>query len=397
MLFRSTFLLESPVPLFSYQQEIVQSLNKWIGDSNSARTALVSLPTGAGKTRTGLWFFREQLECGRVRRLLWIAPSNELVEQAVETAKALWSEFPGAPQLDVSVGTLTLGSTRADESIAFFCTAQLAAKRLDDLRRLSADLLIFDEAHQSVARTFREIIRCQVTQNEGRVVGLSATPGRASADEGEDLQDIFHGNLITSKELGRAPVPALRQSGVLSDLAIETIPLPSQWDQVRVVSLTDRSLSIDELALHPSRFWATIETIRNLPDNAKTLVFGASIAHCYALTAVLQTEGISAVTLSHHTSPSKRRSVLTQFAIGETRVLLNKVLLATGYDCPAITDVVLASPIRSPILWEQIIGRASRGPAVGGTRVGRIWELDDHRKMHNRVLSYARFLADLWS
>ena len=78
-------------------------------------------------------------------------------------------------------------------------------------------------------------------------------------------------------------------------------------------------------------------------------------------------------------------------------VLLNKHLLAAGYDCPAVSDVVLASPLRSAILWEQVLGRVSRGPSVGGTEVGRVWELDDHRSMHSKVLSSARFLGDLWS
>jgi DNA repair protein RadD len=94
---------------------------------------------------------------------------------------------------------------------------------------------------------------------------------------------------------------------------------------------------------------------------------------------------------------ARGRQVLARFEAGEISVLLNKQLLPAGYDCPAISDVVLASPVRSSILWEQILGRVSRGPAVGGTVAGRVWELDDHRAMHSKVLSYARFLGDLWS
>jgi DNA repair protein RadD len=112
--------------------------------------------------------------------------------------------------------------------------------------------------------------------------------------------------------------------------------------------------------------------------------------------AALRDIGLRAETISHNTEPKLRQRILMRFGSGDIDILLNKSILATGYDCPAITDVVLASPIRSPILWEQILGRASRGPAVGGTKVGCIWELDDHRQMHGQVMSYLRYMKDLW-
>lgn len=392
-----SFMVASTEPLFSYQQEIVDKLEAWMGRGNEDNRALVSLPTGGGKTRTALWFFRRNVEHGRLRRLLWVAPSTELVQQAVDTLRALWRDFSGAPPVEVTVNSLAPSKGTGPMARAVFVTAQLAAKRLDELRRFAADLLVFDEAHQAVARTFHEIIRCQLSCNSGFIVGLSATPGRATVDEGDDLQDIFANHLVTADKLGRQPVAALREQGVLSALKMHLIDLPDQWEQIRIKSIEGKSLSLDELAIHPARFWATVDAIKGIPARSKVLVFGASLAHCYALTGALRAADISAETISHNTQPQRRASILARFAAGEFDVLLNKTLLATGYDCPAITDVVLASPIRSPILWEQILGRASRGPAVGGTAIGRVWELDDHRKLHGRVLSYARFLGDLWS
>ena len=106
--------------------------------------------------------------------------------------------------------------------------------------------------------------------------------------------------------------------------------------------------------------------------------------------------GKESAVLTHLTPATRRESILGRFAAGEIPVLFNKTLLATGYDCPGVTDVVLATPIRSAILWEQMLGRASRGPAVGGTEVGYVWELDDHRNMHHRVMSYVRYRGELW-
>jgi superfamily II DNA or RNA helicase len=273
----------------------------------------------------------------------------------------------------------------------------MAARRLNAIEHFSPDILIFDEAHQATARTFRSVIRTGLKRKGARVVGLSATPGRSVDGESDDLRSLFGGRLMTSAELGARPVEALVARGILAKLVINTIQLPKQWDSVRVRRSTGAALSIDQLALNSARFWATVDAVNALGPQARVLVFGASLAHLYALAGALSSRGVTSGIVSYATAPNRRSELLRRFAVGEVRVLLNKQLLATGYDCPAITDVVLASPIRSPIMWEQILGRASRGPAVGGTNVGNIWELDDHRAMHTAVLSSARFLGDLWS
>ena len=217
------------------------------------------------------------------------------------------------------------------------------------------------------------------------------------SDEGDDLRDLFGDRLLISSELGKAPVEALISRGVLSKLEIGLLPLPAHWDSTRVRSIGRRFLSIEELSLGLARFWSVVDIVESRPASARTLVFCASLAHCYALAGALTERGVEAAVVSHATDPIRRQNLLARFKAGELSVLLNKHLLAAGYDCPAVSDVVLASPIRSAILWEQILGRVSRGPSVGGTALGHVWELDDHRSMHSKVLSYARFLGDLWS
>lgn len=392
------FILSAIDPIFSYQRQIVDSLSTWTAEERARRAALVSLPTGGGKTRTGLWFLREQIQARKLGRAIWIAPSAELVQQAVETAKALWTQFPNGPQVRAVVNSLDVQPDRNSITNAMaFVTAQLAAKRLDGVRKFAADCMIFDEAHQAVARTFAAVVRGQLAVPNSRVIGLSATPGRSLPDEEESLSDLFADTLITAPELGNDPVAALRSRGVLAKLEVNRIELPPQWDRVRVSSAKGPALSIDDLALHPARFWATVGTIEGLKAGAKALVFCASLAHCYALAGALESRQVSTAVISHKTPSTRRASLLARFAAGEIPVLLNKTILATGYDCPTLSDVVLATPIRSAILWEQILGRASRGPAVGGKKVGRIWELDDHRKLHGRVLSYARYLGEIWT
>jgi DNA repair protein RadD len=390
-------VLKSQDALFSYQQEIVDGLHTWFCQQDNHRGTLVSLPTGAGKTRTAVWFARELATRQLARTVLWVAPSSELVEQAVGCIEDLWTRFAGAPSTELLINTFGDGNKSRQDLRVFVCTAQLAARRLETLADLNIDLLVFDEAHQAVARTFRQVISRVLESGKARAVGLSATPGRATEDESEDLRDLFKGQIITASELGKSPVEHLIQKGVLSALEVSLLPLPEHHEGSRVRSLDRRYLSLDDLALTAARFWAVVDVIESRPQTSKTLVFGASLAHCYALAGALHKKAESVAVVSHSTAPSRRKDILQRFAAGTIDVLLNKSLLATGYDCPSMSDVVLASPIRSPILWEQVLGRVSRGPSVGGTKVGRVWELDDHRAMHRQVLSYARFLGDLWS
>ncbi len=390
-----TLTLPTAIPLFSYQREVVSRLHEWMEACNGGGGALVSLPTGAGKTRTATWFCRELIERGRVKRVLWIAPAVELVEQAVSCIKDMWDRFPGTSAVEVVVNDVPgRGGRRASVTVAL-CTAQLASKRLAAVEKFGPDVVVFDEAHQAVARTFRAIVR-HVLRCGAAVVGLSATPGRSVEDEGEDLRELFGNTLITSKELGGDPVGALIKRGVLSKLQVNTLGLPAQWDSIRVRRLDARTLSVDELALNRHRFWSVVEAVAGLGREARTIVFGGSLAHCYALAGAIRARGVRVGMVSNVTSSVERREVLRQFSTGDVDVVVNKRILATGYDCPNVTDVILTTPVRSSILWEQILGRVSRGPAVGGGDVGRVWEFDDHRLMHKRVLSYARFLGQLW-
>lgn len=391
------------VALFPYQKEATEKLTRWFEDDRSSapRTAMLSLPTGAGKTRTAVAFVRSVLlqhEGADRQRILWTAPTVELVEQAVNTVRAIWSDYAPSPQLECFVNTFpdvgALGKKKCNHMC--FVTSQMASRRLEQIREYNACLLVFDEAHQAAARTYAQIVRAQISSDSGRAVGLSATPGRSVVEEGADLASLFSGPVITAEALGSDPIAFLRNSGVLAKLEFERIDLPEAWEGVRVTTLAKRSASLDALALNRYRFWGVVDAVAKLGSGRKSLVFGSSIAHCEAMEIALRQRDVRCATISYELSDADRRNRLKKFESGQLDVLLNKTILATGYDCGAITDVILATPIRSPILWEQIVGRACRGPAVGGTATATIWELDDHRRMHGQLQSYMRFLGDVW-
>jgi len=48
-------------------------------------------------------------------------------------------------------------------------------------------------------------------------------------------------------------------------------------------------------------------------------------------------------------------------------VLCNYGVLTTGFDAPKTSAVIIARPTKSLILYCQMVGRAMRGPTVGGS------------------------------
>lgn len=106
--------------------------------------------------------------------------------------------------------------------------------------------------------------------------------------------------------------------------------------------------------------------------------------------------GTRAAAVSSRDDGRVRRRRLTAFERGELSVIANKQLLATGYDCPAVRHVILATRIGSPVLFEQIVGRASRGPRVGGHARSTVWQFEDHVAMHGLPQSYGRYRDHDW-
>lgn len=388
------YSLRRPPALFDYQEEVVERVVSHWAQGHSR--VMASLPTGGGKTRVGLWLVREQLLRNGAECVLWVAPATELVEQARATLDSFW--FDGGASRGVRVKTHhvepVVRPPRHEAGTITLCTVQLATSRLRQGIAYDPDVVVFDEAHQAAAKTYRNVIEKLSGESDIKILGLTATPGRARTEETHKLSSLFNDNLVVPNGLGSDPLNALRKKGVLAQLELCRIPLPREWEFVRVTSRDLGGPSVEELSLHAARFWAVVRTAIEVSQQRRCLVFGASIAHCEALAAAIESEGVEVEVVSHEQRKDERDKKINAFKLGFISVLINKNIMSTGYDDPELGDVILTSPIRSPIQWEQIVGRISRGPAVGGTDLARVWELDDHHALHERVMAAQRFSGE---
>lgn len=386
--------------LFDYQEDLAERILETATRSSSR--ALLALPTGGGKTRTAVAATLRLISSGRAENVLWIAPSKELLDQAFETTRVVWRSLARAPTvfLNRCHASGTVDRVLDAPSIQFITPQMLGSRSRTGGLGQTFDLVVFDEAHFAIAPTFARSVLSIVntTAHKAPLIGLSATPGRRDERGTNELASLFGGNLLTSKLLRPNALQVLRARGVLADVRFELLPIPKVVGQrVAVSSLAQLAASKKHLQYDRARFWASVAGIEKAVSAGQTLVFCASIMHAHALSAALNARSQKTRVVSAATPLKTREQILADFGAKRVAVLLNKSLLATGYDCPSVSQIVIATAVGSPILFEQIVGRASRGPAVGGNEKAVVASLDNLLQLHGMPASYHRFEDYDWS
>ncbi|MCI5221654.1 MAG: ATP-dependent helicase, partial [Candidatus Electrothrix sp. AR4] len=95
------------------------------------------------------------------------------------------------------------------------------------------------------------------------------------------------------------------------------------------------------------------------------LLVSDRVAHCEVLLRKLQTHHIITELLTGRVLPGERGDIVRRVRDGEIQVLLSTLqLISEGFDCPGLSTLVLATPIRFEGRLMQVVGRIMR-PAQG--------------------------------
>ena len=154
------------------------------------RRGLISLPTGAGKTRVAVQALVEAIKDGDITRpVLWVAQSDELNEQAVQTWSEVWRALGPADLLSVS----RLWSSNEAEPVDR--GAHVVVATIDKLQGCVSDpryewlskpaCVVLDEAHHAITPEYTKLLtwvgvgRTKATQP---LLGLTATPFRGVSE-----------------------------------------------------------------------------------------------------------------------------------------------------------------------------------------------------------------------
>lgn len=159
--------MRAVMQLRDYEQQVVEKLHYVL---TVKRSALVVSPTGSGKTVMAAAFIQSKPQA----RVLWVAHRIELLNQARrELIRA------GVPANEIGM----LSGGHVDNEDARVIVASLAMFRRGTVPEV--DIIIFDEAHRAMAKTYQRII---AASNGALVLGLTATPWRL---DGQPLSDTF--------------------------------------------------------------------------------------------------------------------------------------------------------------------------------------------------------------
>ncbi|MFC9531356.1 DEAD/DEAH box helicase family protein [Streptomyces sp. NPDC056975] len=397
--------------LHDYQEDLVRNITAML-DRLAPQRGMLSLPTGAGKTRvTAEAIIRWVKQVGDLAGpLLWIAQTEELCEQAVQSWKFVWSKVGAERPLRIS---RLWGSNEVSEVVDHPHLVVAMDAKLQG--RLSADqytwlrkaaLVIVDEAHTAISPRYTKIFeQMGLTHSvtERHLLGLTATPFRnTNEDETKRLINRFGARRLDEGVFpDEDPYRALQEWGMLAQVEHRTliggqIVLDDQEKAHARTMATLSSAAEQRLADDHERSLRIVDEIAALPSSWPALLFATSVAHAKVLTAMLNDLDVPSTSVDSTTSPHDRRRRIEDFRTGRVRVLTNYGVLTQGFDAPATRVVVVARPVYSTNVYQQMIGRGLRGPKNGGKDTCLILNVSDNITNFDTQLAFTQF-EHLWS
>ncbi len=428
--------VDAPVrlpPLADFQEEVSAGL---LQEASQPRgRAIVSLPTGAGKTRTAVESIHRLLarpgidQRPRPYAIVWLAHTEELCEQALACFRQVWAglrdgppvalvRFWGAYTTSDELLREALGCVSRDFSVVVSTPQRLAniLRGTEDMQvegraalLQRAGVIVVDEAHRAAAPTYRDIIQAFSLSTTASVVGLTATPFRREYEDAHqgtrELRSLFRRLIEARRTLGDAPLDLLQARGVLARPEVHDI------------------VTRQRVQLQPTLFDEALPTEERLDDEINTLVdtharrreilkallvesqfypemrmvyFAPSVHDARCMAYLLEESGVSAAVVTGGTRVVTRRRVIDDFRGGRVQVLCNCEVLTTGFDDPRVTHVVMSRTTVSQVLYEQMVGRGLRGPAFGGTEVCRVLDCIDEYEVAPRLTLGYRAFREVW-
>ena len=366
--------------LRDYQVEICEKVNEAF---ERHRSVMMQMPTGTGKTvvlaslvkqylNKSLELREKSLELRdkslekiglnsklssisyRHCQVLIVAHRIELIEQIGEHLK----------QYGIGYGVIASGRKVKETEHVIVASIQTLSSKLSSLSfLLSPSLVVIDEAHHALAKTYQML---WTEWPEARFLGLTATPYRMSGDGFTDLFEVMVESWSIKQFIA---------DGWLSPYDYYSIR-PDSEEQQEIDSLKKRDADGDfqmkelreKLDVRPSieRLFGSFE--RFAPDK-KGIIYAIDIAHAEHIAEFYRLRGVNAVAISSMTPASERQRLLEGFRNsvglgydrgGAIQVLVSVDLFSEGFDCPDVEFIQMARPTLSLAKYMQMVGRGLR-------------------------------------
>lgn len=399
-------------PLHPYQVQLARHIGVLATTRDpEKRRGLLYLPTGAGKTRVAVQAVLDLLQRGEIASpVLWIAQSEELCEQAINSFEEVWRAMGDHRPLEISRFWSGYEVDESEEDLqVVVCIDDTLKSRIHSPEYdwlANAGMVIIDEAHSAGSKQYTGILRrlgITTGQTDRPLLGLTATPFRGQNEEiNRRFAQRFGSNRLESLDPDD-PIGQLREMRILAHADHEILE-GMQVDLTEADALDFKIGEISRQVLSKiggdlNRTQSVVEHVRATAEKHSDwpiLVFAASVSSAHTIAALLRLEGIEADSVDGTARKGQRRRVIEKFKNGDTQVLVNCDLLTQGFDAPKVRALYIARPTFSPNRYLQMVGRGLRGPLNGGTDRCLVVNVKDTFEQFGDRLAYTDF-DYLWS
>ena len=392
--------------LRDYQLRAIQAAEQTIIDGKNA--ALLAMATGTGKTRTVLGMIYRFLKTGRFKRILFLVDRTALGEQALDVFKEVKLEDL-MPLADIyNIKGLEDKEIERETRIQV-ATVQGMVKRIlyNDGETMPAvndyDLIIIDEAHRGYLldkemgdtellyrdqRDYQSKYRSVIEYFDAVKIALTATPALQTTEIfGQPVFKYTYREAVIEGYLVDHDAPhdlhtKLRDEGIHYQSG-DTVTV---YDPV-TGEITNSELLNDELNFDVEQFNKKVITRpfneavlaeiakdidpENPDEQGKTLIYAVDDQHADMIVDILKNiyaeygvdnDAIMKITGSvGGGNPKKVQEAIKRFKNERyPSIAVTVDLLTTGIDVPEITNLVFLRRVKSRILFEQMLGRATR-------------------------------------
>ena len=392
--------------LRDYQLRAIQAAEQVIIEGKN--TALLAMATGTGKTRTVLGMIYRFLKTGRFKRILFLVDRTALGEQALDVFKEVKLEDL-MPLADIyNIKGLEDKEIERETRIQV-ATVQGMVKRIlynggETMPAVSDyDLIIVDEAHRGYLldkemgdtellyrdqRDYQSKYRSVIEYFDAVKIALTATPALQTTEIfGQPVFKYTYREAVIEGYLVDHDAPhdlhtKLRDEGIHYQSG-DTVTV---YDPV-TGEITNSELLNDELNFDVEQFNKKVitrpfneavlaEIAKDIdPDNpeeqGKTLIYAVDDQHADMIVDILKNiyseYGVDSDAIMKITgsvgggNPKKVQEAIKRFKNERyPSIAVTVDLLTTGIDVPEITNLVFLRRVKSRILFEQMLGRATR-------------------------------------
>lgn len=392
--------------LRDYQLRAIQAAEQAIMDGKN--TALLAMATGTGKTRTVLGMIYRFLKTGRFKRILFLVDRTALGEQALDVFKEVKLEDLMPLANIYNIKGLEDKEIERETRIQV-ATVQGMVKRIlyNDGETMPAvndyDLIIIDEAHRGYLldkemgdtellyrdqRDYQSKYRSVIEYFDAVKIALTATPALQTTEIfGQPVFKYTYREAVIEGYLVDHDAPhdlhtKLRDEGIHYQSG-DTVTI---YDPV-TGEITNSELLNDELNFDVEQFNKKVitrsfnETVlaeiakdidpENPEEQGKTLIYAVDDQHADMIVDILKNiyseygvdnDAIMKITGSvGGGNPKKVQEAIKRFKNERyPSIAVTVDLLTTGIDVPEITNLVFLRRVKSRILFEQMLGRATR-------------------------------------